>query len=441
MAGFQTGALEEALGVEMTGVKVSAPVPPVNDSSWSEFLETAANSSGSNEELRKPTQIVAEWNKTQQQEGATFPTEIHIKFLDEQNKVVENLKTGDGPWQVRATLTNAADQKVTLMGSVTADVVKGIATFDTLAISHIGTYDIVFQVVRPDRFNITVTLTQIEVVKREMTVEMTPLTATVDIPFSLSVTMKDIIGGKTVTLQTVQGETWECKLLIDPVIEAPGNLTADESTVQVDIATGVATFINVAADALGYYAIKVHIKPSTGSYSIMKRAVLRVIVSQLKVVVKKSIQLKFAADFELIRDKQQQEFFQAALENHFYKIYRTNQVIFSNFKFWQGSIVTSFDAASSSDSTLEGMLDSIASDVKDQKTISFDGNNYQFEKSMLVDNKPYNNVEEAVSDIEVETPALLKTVVVLSTVYGQDNILSRPEVRSSSENVKRLGQS
>ena len=84
MAGFQTGALEEALGVEMTGVKVSAPVPPVNDSSWNEFLETAANSSGSNEELRKPTQIVAEWNKTQQQEGATFPTEIHIKFLDEQ---------------------------------------------------------------------------------------------------------------------------------------------------------------------------------------------------------------------------------------------------------------------------------------------------------------------------------------------------------------------
>ena len=106
---------------------------------------------------------------------------------------------------------------------------------------------------------------------------------------------------------------------------------------QVDVATGVATFTNVAADALGSYAIKVHIKPSTGSYFITKRAVLRVIVSQLKVVVKKSIQLKFAADFELIKDKQQQELFQAALENHFYKIYRTNQVIFSNFKFWQGA--------------------------------------------------------------------------------------------------------
>ena len=93
--------------------------------------------------------------------------------------------------------------------------------------------------------------------------------------------------------------------------------------------------------------------------------------------------------------------------------------------------MTSFDAESSSDSTLEGMLDAIASDVKDQKTISFDGNNYQFENSMLVDNKPYNDVVEAVSDIDVETAALLKTVVVLSTVYGQDNILSRPEVCSS----------
>ena len=111
---------------------------------------------------------------------------------------MEDLITGDGLWQVKATLTKAADKKGTLLGNVTVDVVKGIATFDTLAISHIGTYDIVFQVVRPDRFNITVTLTQIEVVKREMTAEMTPLTATVDIPFSLSVTVKDIIGGKTV---------------------------------------------------------------------------------------------------------------------------------------------------------------------------------------------------------------------------------------------------
>ena len=106
---------------------------------------------------------------------------------------------------------------------------------------------------------------------------------------------------------------------------------------EVDVATGVARFTHVVIDALGSYAIKMHIKSSTGSYSIMKRAVLRVIVSQLKVVVKKSIQLKFAADFELIRDKQQQEFFQAALEIHFYKIYRTNQVIFSNFKFWEGA--------------------------------------------------------------------------------------------------------
>ena len=139
----------------------------------------------------------------------------------------------------------------------------------------------------------------------------------------------------TIILQ--QGETWDCTLLLDPIIEAPGTLTADESTVQVDVATGVATFTNVAANTLGYYAIKVQIKSSTGSYFITKRAVLRVIVSQLKVVVKKSIQLKFAADFELIRDKQQQEFFQAALEIHFYKIYRTNQVIFYNFKFWQGA--------------------------------------------------------------------------------------------------------
>ena len=112
---------------------------------------------------------------------------------------MEDLVTADGPWQVKATLTGATDQKGTLLGSLTVDVVKGIATFDTLAISHSGTYDIVFQVVRPDSVDVTVTVSHVGVVNRDMTAEVTPLTATVDIPFNLSVTVKDVIGGKTVT--------------------------------------------------------------------------------------------------------------------------------------------------------------------------------------------------------------------------------------------------
>ena len=113
--------------------------------------------------------------------------------------MVEDLVTTEGPWQVKATLTGATDQKGTLLGSVTVDVVKGIATFDTLAISHIGTYDIVFQVVRPDSVNVTVIVSQVGVVTRDMTADVTPLTATVDIPFNLSVTVKDVIGRKPVT--------------------------------------------------------------------------------------------------------------------------------------------------------------------------------------------------------------------------------------------------
>ena len=112
---------------------------------------------------------------------------------------MEDLVTTEGPWQVKATLTGATDQKGTLLGSVTVDVVKGIATFDTLAISHIGTYDIVFQVVRPDSVNVTVIVSQVGVVTRDMTADVTPLTATVDIPFNLSVTVKDVIGRKPVT--------------------------------------------------------------------------------------------------------------------------------------------------------------------------------------------------------------------------------------------------
>ena len=62
--------------------------------------------------------------------------------------------------------------------------------------------------------------------------------------------------------------------------------------------------------------------------------------------------------------------------------------------------MASFDVASSSESDLVAMLDAIATEVKDEKTITFDGKDFTYEKnSMLVDKQSYDNVEEAVSDI------------------------------------------
>ena len=122
--------------------------------------------------------------------------------------------------------------------------------------------------------------------------------------------------------------------MLDSIVDAPGTLTADKATEQVDVSTGMAIFRNVTANTPGSYVIKVHIESSSGSYYVMKRSVLRAIMSQLKLVVKKSVQLTFAANFGLISGKH--EFFQATLENHFYKIHSNNQVIFSNFKFKQG---------------------------------------------------------------------------------------------------------
>ena len=61
--------------------------------------------------------------------------------------------------------------------------------------------------------------------------------------------------------------------------------------------------------------------------------------------------------------------------------------------------MASFDAASSSESELVAMLDAIAAEVKDEKTITFDGKKFTYEKnSMLVDKQSYGTVEEAVSD-------------------------------------------
>ena len=129
-----------------------------------------------------------------------------------------------------------------------------------------------------------------------------------------------------------QGETWNGTLVLDPIIKAPGILKANNAT--VDMTTGSATFKNVTASAAGSYPIRVDVKSSSGSYSVLKRSVLRVIASPVKEVVKKSVQLTFAANFALISGKH--EFFQATLENHFYEIFRTDQVIFSNFDFKQG---------------------------------------------------------------------------------------------------------
>ena len=65
-----------------------------------------------------------------------------------------------------------------------------------------------------------------------------------------------------------------------------------------------------------------------------------------------------------------------------------------------GSIVTSFDVQSFSDTAVDGMLEAIAAEVKDQKTFTFDGKSIVYEKnSMSVDSKPYGSVEQAVSNI------------------------------------------
>ena len=61
----------------------------------------------------------------------------------------------------------------------------------------------------------------------------------------------------------------------------------------------------------------------------------------------------------------------------------------------------SFDAASSSETALVAMLDAIAAEVIDKETIVFDGNDFTYEKSMLVNKEPYGGVEEAVSGVHL----------------------------------------
>jgi len=85
-----------------------------------------------------------------------------------------------------------------------------------------------------------------------------------------------------------------------------------------------------------------------------------------------------------------------------------------------GSIVASFDAASSSDSALDAMLDALATEVKDEKSITFEGKDYPYEKnSMLVDNKSYGTVEKAVSDC----------FVMSSAMYDDNNWLYKSSVK------------
>ena len=62
--------------------------------------------------------------------------------------------------------------------------------------------------------------------------------------------------------------------------------------------------------------------------------------------------------------------------------------------------MASFDVASSSNTSIESMLNAIADDVKKQKNITFDGDVYQFDETMLVDGKLYDgNVEALVCDV------------------------------------------
>ena len=77
--------------------------------------------------------------------------------------------------------------------------------------------------------------------------------------------------------------------------------------------------------------------------------------------------------------------------------------------------MASFDVASSSNTSIESMLDAIADDVKMQKNITFDGDVYQFDEIMLVDGKLYDgNVETLVCDVGYVTYTLSKTLKMIS---------------------------
>ena len=81
--------------------------------------------------------------------------------------------------------------------------------------------------------------------------------------------------------------------------------------------------------------------------------------------------------------------------------------------------MASFDAASSSDSALDAMLDALAAEVKDQKSIKFEGKDYPYEKnSMLVDHRSYGAVEKAVSDC-----SLISSTMYDDTITGCTNLL------------------
>ena len=132
-----------------------------------------------------------------------------------------------------------------------------------------------------------------------------------------------------------QDGAWNCTLQLDIIIPPPGSLTVSPSTVPIDVTSGEATFPSVSFNSSGLYAIKVVVMSS--SYTIIKTNLLRVTIAGPAIVetVKKSVKLTIDANFSLIEGKH--EFFQAVLENHFYKIYPTSEVVFSNFVFTEGS--------------------------------------------------------------------------------------------------------
>ena len=72
--------------------------------------------------------------------------------------------------------------------------------------------------------------------------------------------------------------------------------------------------------------------------------------------------------------------------------------------------MTTFDIASSSNTTLKAMMDAIASDAINQNAISFDGHHYQLEKSMLVDENLYDVRLQVVSCGDLQILTLSKTL-------------------------------
>ena len=200
-----------------------------------------------------PTKLVLSEQPIGSNETVPLPRQPQLRMYDALDRWVPNLGRADALWRVTATVMSVnGDSDARVEGNATVPFINGTANFTDIAVTHNGTYRIVFNITYPVTVSFSVESDVIEIKERELyfTLTQQPADANETMPFGQQprVEVRDAATNELVNNTGWKGRRWLFFATLIPNGNANSFLNGSTT---VDFTGAFGIFTNLSIDTAG----------------------------------------------------------------------------------------------------------------------------------------------------------------------------------------------